>query len=176
MGTQRTGGPVHNARFEEAQKVEEIAKKYSDKYRATTPLQKVYLDGIDDYALPYDVYVQGFYSHMYPAGDFLYQYNEQLYRTHCDIIQEIKNGNSTGKPDYLSLLKKIAYHYQYGANARPYVQINNSLFMNEVNTYLQLAGMRKMTHGEYLDHAAQRMQPKAFAKYFVDCYLENQIS
>ena len=73
------------------------------------------------------------------------------------------------------VLTDIAKHYQYGANMRPFNHINNSLFMNEVNTYLQITGLPKMTQGEYLDHAAQRMQPENFVNYFIDYYKSNHL-
>ncbi len=73
------------------------------------------------------------------------------------------------------ILGKIAEHYQYAANARPFEQINNSLFMNEVNTLLKKAGMKSIPHG-MLDHAAQRLQPETFKRYFVDFYYNNQLS
>ena len=41
--------------------------------------------------------------------------------------------------------------------------------MNEINTMLQRAGMKTMPHG-MLDHVAQRLQPDAFIKYFIDEY------
>lgn len=173
-GVQRKFDKLRNTRIDEATEVEKIAKNYGDEYRVARDIQRVRLSGISKYALPYDVNIYGLYSHTYPDGRYMDEYNYRLYETHCEIIEEIENyKNGTVSPE--TLLKKIAQHYQYGANARPYEHINNSLFMNEVNTYLQLAGMPKMTQGEYLDHAAQRLQPKNFANYFIDYYLENQI-
>jgi hypothetical protein len=57
------------------------------------------------------------------------------------------------------ITRKWTNDYQYAANMRPYDQINNSFFMNEMNTMLQKAGLGTMPHG-MLDHAAQRMQPE----------------
>ena len=106
---------------------------------------------------------------MYPDGSYLNNYYEQMHRTASEAMDLIKKGASEDK-----ILKKLAEHYQYAANARPYHQINNSLFMNELNTLLSKAGMRTMPHGK-LDHAAMRLQPKAFEKYFIDQYRETAL-
>ena len=67
--------------------------------------------------------------------------------------------------DYV--LDLIARQYQYGANARPFAQINNSLFMELANMQIKLLGYEGMTHAQ-MDIVAQRIQPKAFSKYFID--------
>ena len=72
------------------------------------------------------------------------------------------------------ILAKIAEHYQYAANARPYGQINNSLFMNEINTLLQKAGMKTMPHGN-LDQISMHLQPEAFQRYFIDQYYQTAL-
>ena len=87
-----------------------------------------------------------------------------MHRTAKEALALIEQGAPQDK-----ILAKIAEHYQYAANARPFGQINNSMFMNEVNTLLQKAGMKTMPHG-MLDHLAQRLQPEAFKKYFIDEY------
>ena len=69
----------------------------------------------------------------------------------------------------------MAEHFQYAANARPYSQINNSLYMNEINTLLQRAGMKVMPHSN-LDVVAQRLQPETFKKYFIDTYHQTALS
>lgn len=152
------GSPVSN-RIKEGKFVEDIARRYGDEY-STNKITKVNLPGISDDALPYNLYTQ----HFYPDGKHLDQYFKQMQRTGKEILDLIKNGASQDR-----ILAKIAEHYQYAANARPFGQINNSLFMNEVNTFLSMAGMKTMPHG-MLDHAAQRLQPDAFKKYFIDEY------
>ena len=139
-GIQRNYGKLQNGRIDSADEVEKIACRYGDKYRVNKKLQRVELTGIKRYAQPYDVNEYGIYRHFYPDGRYLDAYNYYLYITHreiIDLIEKLKNKDF----DRAILLSKIAEHYQYGANARPYNQINNSLFMNEVNTYLQLADM-----------------------------------
>ena len=46
--------------------------------------------------------------------------------------------------------------------------------MNEVNTLLTKAGLKTMPHG-MLDHAAQRLQPEAFERYFLDQYYKTAL-
>ncbi len=173
-GVQRVGGNLVNGRTNSAKQVQQLAEKYGDSYNYTKARNTVQLEGISKENLPFDTYIDNKYQHWYPEGNALAEYNEQLFRTHKETILEIQNyisGNTTQE----DVLKSIAEHYQYGANARPYANINNSLFMNEVNTYLELAGMPKMTQGELLDHAAQRLQPENFVKYFIDYYSQNQV-
>jgi hypothetical protein len=105
-----------------------------------------------------------FAQHFYPDGKYMPAYFDQMQRTAKEALDLIKNAAPQDE-----ILRKLAEHYQYAANARPFGQINNSLFMNEINTLLQKAGMKPMPHG-ILDHVAQRLQPDAFVEYFIDEY------
>ena len=155
----RTG--LRNRRIDSARDVELIAKQYGDSYRVDEN-SKVYLDGIPDRYLPRDG--AGGY-HFYPAGEGLEKYYyKEMHRTSKEALKLIQNGAPKQK-----ILEKLAEHYQYAANARPYGQINNSLFMNELNTLLTKAGLPTMPHGT-LDIAAMHLQPATFKKYFVDQY------
>ena len=156
------GANVHpnNSRIEESQYVESIAKKYGDNYTLDEP-SRVELPGISEEALP-----QNFAGrHLYAPGSHYSEYFAEMYRTAKNSMNLIENGGS--KADILSA---IAEHYQYAANLRCYNNINNSLFMNEVNTMLKKAGMPTMPQG-MLDHVAQRFQPDSFKKYFIDEYI-----
>ena len=93
-----------------------------------------------------------------------------MYRTAKETVSLINSGASKNQ-----ILGKIAEHYQYAANARPYGQINNSLFMNETNTLLQMAGFSTIPHG-ILDIASMHLQPDTFKKYFVDQYLKTALN
>lgn len=151
---------------EKALEVEEIARRYGDSYRASdNKNKKVQLQGISPNALP----INSGSSHIYPAGVYMEEYLKQMYRTSAEVMELIKYNAPKNM-----ILGKIAEHYQYAANARPFEQINNSLFMNEVNTLLKKAGMKSMPHG-ILDHAAQRLQSGTFKRYFVDFYYNNQL-
>ena len=158
-GKIRGDGTLYSNRTREGQIVEGIARKYGDKY-STRGVSQVKLDGIPDAACP----VNKGTEHIYPDGRYMHKYFEQMQRTAKEAIELIEKGAAQDK-----ILAKLAEHYQYAANARPFGQINNSLFMNEINTLLQKAGMKPMPHG-ILDHVAQRMQPEAFKKYFIDEY------
>lgn len=164
-GKIREGG-CSNGRYHEATQIEVIARKYGDPYRANNPSQRVNLDGIPRKHQPLDINNEDLgYRHYYPDGSSLEKYYyKEMHRTATEALQLINNGASETQ-----ILYKLAEHYQYAANARPYGQINNSLFMNEINTLLTKAGMKTMPHG-MLDHAAMRLQPETFKKYFVDEY------
>ncbi|MGN0031786.1 MAG: LysM peptidoglycan-binding domain-containing protein [Candidatus Gastranaerophilaceae bacterium] len=159
-GEIRTKGKLVSDRGDVSKWVEQnIAKKYSDKY-STKEIGQIELEGIPADALPYNAGI----NHHYPDGKYMPAYFEQMQRTSKEALDLIEKGAPQNE-----ILAKLAEHYQYAANARPFGQINNSLFMNELNTLLQKAGMKPMPHG-MLDHVAQRLQPESFKKYFIDEY------
>ena len=159
-------GRLRSNYTDKAQEVEQIAKRYADPYRANNPnYTTVKLNGISPSGLP----ANSESTHLYPTADYLDEYFVQMYRTSKEAINLINN-NANKK----LIIDKIAEHYQYAVNARPFEQINNSLFMNEVNTLLKKAGMQTIPHG-ILDHAAQRLQPQTFIKYFEDYYMANRL-
>lgn len=168
-GQIRTGRRPYNNRYEQAQQVEQIAKLYGDPFRVTKT-STVNLAGIPPDNLPINQYLEGTFYHWYPkGGEALRPYYTQMQRTAKEAVELI---NQEAIPQ--EIIEKIAEHYQYAANARPYGQINNSLFMNEVNTLLQKAGLRPIPHGE-LDIAAMHLQPHTFKQYFVDIYYKTRL-
>lgn len=174
-GMIRKSGYLSNGRLNEAREIESIAKQYNDPYRIdlttqNAKIQKVKLQGIPEEYQPYCKCGNGEYIHFYPNGISIetYYYKE-MHRTAKEALELINKGENKDK-----ILAKIAEHYQYAANARPYGQINNSLFMNEVNTLLTKAKMEVIPHG-MLDHAAQRLQPETFKKYFIDEYYKTRL-
>ncbi len=159
--TRTEDGILSNAYTEEAEKVTKIAKHFGDKFNHNSgTIQKVYLPGIENNALPSNQFCR----HFYPSGTVLEQYYAQMFRTAKEAVNLI-----TKHAPQSDILNKLAEHYQYSINARPYPQINNSLYMNEINTLLLKANMKTMPHGN-LDHAAHRLQPENFKKYFAYCY------
>ena len=169
-GKIRQGG-CSNGRYREATEIEAIARRYGDPYRVDNQSQRVNLDGIPTDHQPLDINTEDSgYRHFYPDGSSLEKYYyKEMHRTAAEALELINSGASQTQ-----ILHKIAEHYQYAANARPYGQINNSLFMNEINTLLSKAGMKGMPHG-MLDHAAMRLQPETFKKYFADEYRKTAI-
>ena len=86
--------------------------------------KEVDLEGIPKKYQPQDTNING-YSHTYPDGVSLERYyHPQMQRTANEALELIKNNAPKDE-----IIKKIGQHYQYAANARPYGQINNSLFM-----------------------------------------------
>lgn len=160
---------MHNSRAEQARKVEEVARQYGDPFRVSET-STVNLAGIPTDNLPLNQNVNGTFFHHYPnGGNALRPYYQQMHRTAQEALELINNNASER-----AILEKIAEHYQYAANARPYGQINNSMFMNEVNTLLQRAGMKTMPHSE-LDIAAMHLQPDTFKQYFIDTYYKTML-
>ncbi len=167
-GKEHQYSQLSNNYVEKAQDVDAIAHKYGDEY-SSEGISSPKLEGITADALPVNMFTQ----HKYPDAKHLDQYFQQMYRTAEEANQMIKRGINTPS-EKKAFLEKLAEHYQYAANARPFEQINNSLFMNELNTMLAKAGMSTMPHG-ILDHAAQRLQPDSFKKYFIDQYKETAL-
>ena len=167
-GQIRGRGAMVNHRTNTAIEAEQIAKQYGDSYRVTATESQVNLKGIPDKYKPTDYY-QGEHAHQYPDGEGMGYYYKEMHRTSKEALNLINNGASEQQ-----ILLKIAEHYQYAANARPYGQINNSLFMNEINTLLQKAGMKTIPHGN-LDQISMHLQPETFQRYFVDQYYRTAV-
>ena len=188
-GTWRTTGFEHrrdpSCYYFENDSVENIAKKYNDplynliNIKDSAKTSRVKLKGIPEKHQPADKWelvdfdglkYSEYAGHSYPAPEALELYHREMYRTAKEAIRRIKNGESEDR-----ILEVLAEHFQYAANARPYSQINNSLYMNEINTLLQRAGMKVMPHSN-LDVVAQRLQPETFKKYFIDTYHQTALS
>lgn len=166
-GQIRGEGQMQNRRIDSALEVEKIAKQYGDPYRVEVT-SNVELLGIPEKYRPLDF--EGGY-HVYPDGKSLEKYYyKEMHRSAKEALKLIDSGASERQ-----ILEKLAEHYQYAANARPYGQINNSLFMNEVNTLLSKAGMKGMPQG-ILDIVSMHLQPNTFKKYFVDQYFATALN
>ena len=155
-------GVFGGVRDEESRQVEGIARSYGDPYRldAKEPTKPVQLDGIKDEDLPQNMPLFGGQRHIYPGpksfGDYFTQMRARLF--------ELDKLPAESKQEKLKLIGEF---YQYGANVRPFHNVNNSLFMNFTNSLLKRHGFKPVYHG-LLDHAAHRLQPKAFNAYFQD--------
>lgn len=145
----------------ESRQVEELAKQYGDPYRADAmDPPKVRLSGLKEQDCPGNMVMLGGQRHIYPQpgafGDYFGQMRERL-----EKLEKLPGDAKEEK------LQTIGEFYQYGANARPFHNVNNSLFMNFTNALLKRHGFSPVYHG-ILDHAAHRLQPKAFNEYFRD--------
>ena len=173
----RVGGRLPNSRLEEARQAEAIARRYGDTYtlaRGNSPdssFHYVELPGIERQDQAYDtaVTVDGriTYRYWYPASDSISAYMRQI----CNLGQQIESAIKSGDGDPEETLRLIARQYQYGAIARPFRQINNSLFMELANAQTKMLGYGGITHGS-MDTTAQRIGTEAFAQYFVDRVLQ----
>jgi len=68
-------------------------------------------------------------------------------------------------PNKLIILKNLADYYHTILYARPMGNVNNSMFMNQVNYLLKQAGMQPVPHG-HLDHIATRVSKEQFRVVF----------
>ena len=177
-----------NLRIIASRKVAKIATDYNDGYGSNgrfvsgkpnlNNISFVYLLGIDDEYLSYDEVQydetgkikeiiessdESGYKYYYPPAEGIDQYM----RMYQEIGSQIHNLVEEGISEKNTILDLIAIQYQYAAIARPFPQINNSLFMEVVNMQIKMLGFEGISHG-HLDLLAQRIQPEYFSKYFID--------
>ena len=101
--------------------------------------------------------------HFYPDGD-LQPYFDGAAKVLAEILRAppAPYGVANASAD---VVDKIADYYHALVNARPFDQVNNSLFMSQVNVLLQRAGSRPVAHG-FIDHVAQRLPGDSFRAVF----------
>lgn len=153
-------GGVRNA---ESDMVSALALQYGDPYRNSLeePAPTVRLKGISDEGCPRNMPLMGGQRHLYPQPEHFDEYFTQMQERLDKLARLPKNASKE------EVLQNIAEFYQYGANVRPFRNVNNSLFMNFTNELLSRHGLKPVYHG-ILDHAAHRLQPEAFNRYFKD--------
>jgi len=160
-------GEFHNGvqggrRDEMSKQVESIARRYGDPYRFDPHHSppSVRLPGIKENDRPGNLQLGDTQKHIYPPprafGDYFNQMQKRL-----EKLEKLPDGAKDEKLD------TIAEFYHYGANVRPFRNVNNSLFMNFTNSLLKRHGFKPVYHGK-LDHAAHRLQPDTFNRYFKD--------
>jgi len=157
--------PIHSKRVSESENIERLSKVLFDDHEFTGPLYsassddviKVRLANIPDDAQPFNIGAM----HYYPAGDDLDIYFKEMHRTFNEFM------TLPAGTDKEVVVKAVAEYYQYAINARPYYQVNQSIFMNQVNGMLEAHGISGVEHG-LLDHAAHRLQPEQFQQFFRD--------
>lgn len=138
-----------------------LARKYDDPY-TNTGTQTVYLPRIDPKGYPMDKWEnKSKVIHYYPDPKYFDQYLEIMKNMLKRFI--LKTEGAADK----EILVIIANYYQYAINMHLFEDINQSLFANQVNAMLKQIGLRPIGHG-ILDFVAMRLQPKNFAKYFID--------
>ncbi len=100
--------------------------------------------------------------HWYPPVGELQQY----YRSGHTQLNSIRNLPAPrNSAETQEVMNQVADYYHTMVNARPYQQINNSMYMNQVNSLLQSKGLPRMTHG-HLDHLAHRTDFEDFRAIF----------
>lgn len=135
------------------------AQKYAEKIadllrkEKNIPSGLVRVPGVKVSAQPVNVFAQ----HLYPSGKSLDEYFEQG----AALLNKI-NATPLGAR---GVVDDIAQYYYTMINARPYEQINNSIFMNQVNSMLEVHGFGGMSHG-YMDHLAHRLSFDQFKEVF----------
>lgn len=163
----------YNYRFNKAFDVADTVRRYDDPYAhrfdvGAPERVDMQLPGISPENQAVDIYKgrdvsekDGKYMFLYPPGDAMPEYMEQINVLGNQISEKMR----ADVVDAQEVLELIARQYQYGAIARPFQQINNSIFMNLVNAQIKMLGYDGISHGNF-DYVAQRMQPENFVKFF----------
>lgn len=157
-------GVMGGVRVTVNEQVDALAKQYGDPYRnhSDRAAEPVRLPGIAADGQPQNMPLMGAgQRHFYPAPEHFDNYFGQMQ----DRVRVLENLPKDAPKEVV--LKNVAEFYQYAANVRPFFNVNNSLFMNMTNELLSRHGQKPVYHG-ILDHAAQRLQPEAFNRYFAD--------
>jgi hypothetical protein len=157
-------GVMGGVRASVNEQVDELARRYGDPYRnhSDQAAEPVRLAGISPSGQPQNMPLMGpGQRHLYPSPEHFDDYFGQMQ----DRLKRL-DSLPQGAPKEV-VLKNVAEFYQYAANVRPFINVNNSLFMNMTNELLTRHGQKPVYHG-ILDHAAQRLQPDAFNRYFAD--------
>ncbi|MCA9383864.1 hypothetical protein KC909_05880 [Candidatus Dojkabacteria bacterium] len=168
-----------NHRYNEARRACDVAMDYGDAYKTRFDESKsgfryFYLPGIPRDGLSKDYSeggALGSYTYYYPSTEFIVDYFKQAQMIGNEIQEFINSSNQT--EDILDAVDLIARQYQYLAIARPFMQINNSIFMNLVNAQIKFLGLEGVPH-DNLDTIAQRLGPDSFSRFFTDFVLKNQ--
>ena len=178
-GQFRGNNRLPNGRYNASLRAAQIGENYGDEYSidrlqegAAFTYSTLYqrLPGISKdnqvfdtvkYSETREVYDYRFYYP--PGGEALDEYMDKIVEL-GQQVQYCDTFSNTGKGQALDL---IARQYQYGACARPFRQINNSLFMLLANAQVKSLGFPGVTHAE-MDLVAQRLQPDSFSRYFCD--------
>jgi|GEM_PF-3427001 len=151
-----TYGEFHTAEsMSNARPAAEYARQVSEKLKLGPVIEEgqVPLKGIPPEARPFNLATR----HYYPSSVHLDAYFKQG----AKLLDQLKTAKR-GSPEAMN---HIADYYQVMANALPFENINNSLFMSQTNYLLSEYGFKPMSHG-YLDHLAQRLNPEQFRKAF----------
>ncbi len=98
-------------------------------------------------------------AHIYPAGNSMKAY----FKLGADYLYDIRSLIQQGKN--VEAQQKIGHYYHVMLNARPYDQINNSIFANQANYLLKLTGHKGIQQG-HLDHVMMRMSSDQIDKFW----------
>lgn len=157
-GVIRTGGRMVNGYFYEAG---EVMKQHGLVFPHTQNVPLV-LRGIPEQFLPFNKGIE----HFYPPGKHallstaLDPYFTEMHRVCDEFMQMVPGETPPG-----DVMRKVAEFYQYAANARPFGEVNNSLFMNISNAMLNRHGLEGVAHGIW-DHTAHRVPQDRFIEAF----------
>ena len=139
-----------------------LAKKYSDPY-IDKDMQVITLPGICFDALPKDLWVNNnVVWHYYPDPIYYKQYLQIMRKKLIALVKKLSDNRNVTE-----ILTIIGLYYQYGINMHMFEDINQSLFINQINSILLLLNLKPINHG-VLDFVAMRFQPENFTKYFID--------
>jgi len=105
----------------------------------------------------------------YPAPKYIRLYLAEMAKSLEFIHQQLQSG----APDRELVLKALARYYHLVAVGHPFLRVNNSLVMAEVNVVLLQIGMNTVPHGD-LDYLMRSLDSADAEQVFVAYILQNQ--
>src|SRR3989338_1091386 len=140
LAEKRTSQGEHSAMVKQI--IIPLAKKYSDPY-TDKDTQVVALSGICFDALPKDCWItNNEVWHYYPDPIYYKQYLQMMQKKLKELVIKLSDDMNI-----MEILTIIGLYYQYGINMHMFENVNQSLFINQINSLLMLLGLKPVNHG-----------------------------
>lgn len=128
------------------------------------------VDGIPAEALPrYNLMHGGKVKFDYPPAKYLPLYLKEMGAS----LERVRIGLNAAKPDRTAVLGDLARYYHTAMIGHPFLRVNNSMVMVQVNVALRKLGMKPVAHGD-LDYLVRSLDSAAARDAFIDYVNKNQ--
>ena len=177
----RTDPPVNNFLSHEVPVASEVLAEMAARTQGRAPkivmlgpvpfqYQFPQVDGIPAEALPrYSLASGGKVKFDYPPAKYLPRYLDQM----GESLERVRSGLKAPHPDRAAVLGDLARYYHLAMIGHPFMRVNNSLVMVQVNVALRKLGMKPVAHGD-LDYLVRSLDSGAARDAFIDYVNRNQ--
>ena len=98
---------------------------------------------------------------------YLNEAEKILAKIKSDFHKDRNSNFSKSSSNKKEFLEQLADYYQYLICAHPFVRVNQSLFMNQINYLLYLRGFAPLYHGQ-IDFWAMTLPHTEFRRFFIN--------